>query len=217
VERSLASIPPPAQGWPETQDGLVFDSVSTRGYTGDGNWDITVEPHDTLPPPRHYDLGYTLITFGAECGLHDVVDGISARVKVDSSVLNLPHSIKCKNGDSRIGFPTPGTGAESTIHYLSKTTSSGTPIDDRCWPSVGWDSDVGFVKAECIFGQVVTGVGQTEDDEIDAIACAPSGYVNTNNCRPPSCLLSGTLVTCHRIGRTATSRPSAASASTSST
>ena len=196
------------------QAGLDFDTFSTRGYAGDGNWDITEPPHDVIDQPKKYHFGYTRITFGAECGLHDVVDGTSARVKINTGDLSLPHSIKCARTAILVSaFPhqDPVRPRPFTIFEHSQRRD---PINDRGSPSVGWDWDVGFIKAECPFRQVITGVGRPKTTRLMPSRVLRLGTATRTTARPPWSVPLVTPAMPCRIGRTGTSRTSAASGGT---
>lgn len=140
-------------GYPTT--ALPFDTGTSQCSTS-GDWD-----HTGIISPRSFytsDDGYY---FAAECGLasgsHDYVVGISARTSVARA-----HSAKCATNLHGVGTP-------SSRHYLSRVNGLGQRIDDRGYSTYDWDP--GYIKAECGFHEVVTGVAQLESNEIDAISC----------------------------------------------
>jgi len=166
-EALTASGPVPA-GYPNS--ALPFDTGTTRAYQS-GDWD-----HPGIFAPRHLILSGTdnVPYFAAECAgsnpfgvlFHDYVIGISARTSS-----HRPHSAKCVSAARNVNPSSVST------HFLSRWSNVGTPFDDAGdvpgggWPSgQNWDTSA-YSRASCGFHEVVTGVAQTESNEIDAVYC----------------------------------------------
>jgi len=160
---------------------LPFGSLTSR--CNGNSWDY--DKSTSVPSnARYYFTGFAGSDyFGAECGgppdNHHYIEGISARTDVVR-----PHAAKCSTRSHGVLVP-PANGA--AVRYLSRTNRTVTGInpprsalnnDPTTSQLGGWDWDPGNIKAECGFHQVVTGVGQTESGEIDAISCS-QGNVST--------------------------------------
>jgi hypothetical protein len=182
VRNGFHPLPPPTgpgiandKGIPSGYPGvaLPFDQYSSRGFPS-GNWDTS-----KIFLPRSFQVADDGWFFAAECSAHaggmipfshDYVIGISSRGSPSRA-----HSALCRSTEHNIH------GAPSSFHYLSRGGN------DPATPSYQWDTGA-VVMAECGYHEVITGVAQTEANEIDAIACTQSDDVHTG-ISPSSCTL----------------------------
>jgi len=154
-------------GYPFQTTTLPFGTQTSRCNGSSVDYDNANSVPANL---RFYLTGFAGSTyFGAECGGspddHHYIVGVSTRTDVFR-----PHAAKCSTRSHRVLVP-----ASNGRHYLSRTNTQGGVINDPTTSQVnGWDWDPGAIKAECGDHQVVTGLGQTESNEIDAISCSPA-------------------------------------------
>jgi hypothetical protein len=170
VGASEAALTPAScpSGYGLSTTTLPFDTFTSRcgGF-------VSPDYDNSMSVPMAFRFYFTGFAgsdyFGAECGgppsNHHYIEGISSR----TSGVFRAHAAKCSTR-------THGVGNPAATYYLSRSRStfqSGI-INDPTTSQVGFDWDPGSIKAECGFHQVVTGLGQTESNEIDAISCSPA-------------------------------------------
>jgi len=171
VGLSQAALVPGAcpSGYPFQTTTLPFDTFTSRCNGQSADYDNSNSVPANL---RFYFTSFQGSTyFGAECGgppdNHHYIEGISSR----TNGVFRAHAGKCSTRSHGVLVP---RGDGSGRHYLSRTNSQHGVIDDPTTSQVGFDWDRGSIKAECGFHEVVTGLGQTESNEIDAISCSPA-------------------------------------------